>query len=359
MDKEFEKWLKQDEMFDYYINNPDEQEIIFRDYQREKEYIAPENIEEWVDWLVKNPELAEKHYPLLTSRIKKRIKKMPPFFTANIIQKLPELFPKAKLEYNEYFGEKRRKTIIEHIELIKFVLNDYEYTTEIERQAVESVRPELLEQLKLWEKELTEIESTQKLEKEFDKLADEYKEEYGHDIPWGSYIFEFKIKPRIDKIQDINQRINEYKKEKLMYHKRSLSNSYFIGETEITKRIIPLIENEIQFLQITEQEINNENPFSVLEWATIFYYADETKLLSDSHHIKNRMEYFMKKHQLNTTFDNFKTKYYEAKKRINEKNNYPVNKLKKIIPFLKDNYKQTVTKVENELSFLEENNFDY
>lgn len=60
-----------------------------------------------------------------------------------------------------------------------------------------------------------------------------------------------------------------------------------------------------------------ESPFSVLEWATIFYYADETKLLTESRLIKTRLEQFMNKHQINTTFNNFKTKYYEAKKQIN------------------------------------------
>ncbi len=78
-----------------------------------------------------------------------------------------------------------------------------------------------------------------------------------------------------------------------------------------------------------------ESPFSVLEWATIFYYADETKLLTENRLIKTRLEQFMSKHQINTTFNNFKTKYYEAKKRINEKNDYPINKLELIIPFLK------------------------
>ncbi len=102
-----------------------------------------------------------------------------------------------------------------------------------------------------------------------------------------------------------------------------------------------------------------ESPFSVLEWATIFYYADETKLLTESRLIKTRLEQFMSKHQINTTFDNFKTKYYEAKKRINEKNDYPINKLELIIPFLKENYKQTVTKVENDIIFLEENKPEY
>src|SRR5690554_316878 len=102
-----------------------------------------------------------------------------------------------------------------------------------------------------------------------------------------------------------------------------------------------------------------ESPFSVLEWATIFYYADETKLLTESRLIKTRLEQFMSKHQVNTTFDNFKVKYYEAKRRINKKNDYPINKLELIIPFLKENYKQTVTKVENDIFILEENKPDY
>lgn len=102
-----------------------------------------------------------------------------------------------------------------------------------------------------------------------------------------------------------------------------------------------------------------ESPFSVLEWATIFYYADETKLLPENRIISERMKEFMSKHQINTTFDNFKAKYYEAKKRINEKNDYPINKLELIIPFLKENYKQTVTKVENDIIILEENKPEY
>jgi hypothetical protein len=102
-----------------------------------------------------------------------------------------------------------------------------------------------------------------------------------------------------------------------------------------------------------------ESPFSVLEWATIFYYADETKLLSESCLLKTRLEQFMSKHQVNTTFDNFKNSYYEAKRRINKKNDYPINKLELIIPFLKENYKQTVTKVENDIIFLEENKPEY
>lgn len=149
-----------------------------------------------------------------------------------------------------------------------------------------------------------------------------------------------------------------------------LSDTYPNGK----KRLKPSTSDQIEILKY-KQYVNNEmtqaeneislpqpiveSPFSVLEWATIFYYADETKLLSESPLLKTRLEQFMSKHQINTTFDNFKTKYYDAKKRINEKKDYPINKLELIIPFLKENYKQTVTKVENDIFFLEENKPEY
>ncbi len=71
------------------------------------------------------------------------------------------------------------------------------------------------------------------------------------------------------------------------------------------------------------------------------------------------MEQFMNTHVIKTTFANFKAKYYEAKKRINKKSDYPISKLEFILPFLKENYNQTVTKVENDITFLEENSAEY
>lgn len=109
----------------------------------------------------------------------------------------------------------------------------------------------------------------------------------------------------------------------------------------------------------TKHQPKIKSPFSVMEWATIFYYADETKLLPNNRFIGERMKEFMSKHEVDTTFPNFKNKVSEAKKRINAKNDYPINKLKLIIPFLKENYKQTVTKVENDIIFLEENKPEY
>lgn len=119
------------------------------------------------------------------------------------------------------------------------------------------------------------------------------------------------------------------------------------------------LDNEIKQNKPLPPQPIVKSPFSVLEWATIFYYADETKLLSESRLLKTRLEQFMSKHQVNTTPVNFNNSYYEAKRRINKKADYPINKLESIIPFLIENYKQAVTKVENDIIILEENKPDY
>lgn len=129
---------------------------------------------------------------------------------------------------------------------------------------------------------------------------------------------------------------------------------FFMSEVEIEF----LTNQKAESIPAPEQN-KSENQFSVLEWATIFYYADTTKLLPCDNLIKNRLETFMNNHKVSTTYNNFKTKYYEAKRRINDKNDYPIDKLQKIIPFLEINYDQTVTKVENDIIILEENISDY
>ena len=147
MDKDFEKWLKQDELFEYYNANPQQKADIYKDYQREKEHIEPKNIDEWVKWMCNNPELAEKYYPILMEGLKDRIQNAPTFQTANIIQNLPEHFTTWKTKINNLNGKYREKKITEQITLLNSILNEYQYSTEIEQQAVESVRPYLTEQL--------------------------------------------------------------------------------------------------------------------------------------------------------------------------------------------------------------------
>lgn len=121
------------------------------------------NIDEWVEWMARNPQLAEKYYPELMQGLTERIKNSEPFLTALIIQKIPVYFPTWKKEAEQYFGITRTKMIQGYIDLIKTVLIEYEYPTEIEQEAVESVRAELTEQLEYWENELISIgERTEK-----------------------------------------------------------------------------------------------------------------------------------------------------------------------------------------------------
>lgn len=112
------------------------------------------NISELVEWIILNPELAKRYYPELMQGLTERIKNSEPFLTAIIIQKLPDHFPKWKTDAEQYFGIKRTKTIQGYIKLINTVLTEYEYPTEIEQKAVESVKAELTEQLKYWRNEL-------------------------------------------------------------------------------------------------------------------------------------------------------------------------------------------------------------
>lgn len=150
MNKDFEKWLKQDTLFEYYQNNPSQREDIFNDYQWES---ASKDIKSWVEWVTKNPELAERYYPKVYNKLTDHIKKSEPYPTALMIQKIPDQFPTWKIEVGAFFGIKKQKLIQQYIELIDIVL-EYNYDSEIIQQAVESVRPELTEQKRFWEEEI-------------------------------------------------------------------------------------------------------------------------------------------------------------------------------------------------------------
>jgi hypothetical protein len=52
-------------------------------------------------------------------------------------------------------------------------------------------------------------------------------------------------------------------------------------------------------------------------------------------------------------------KYYDAKKRINKKNDYPISKLEKIIPFLEKNYEDVIPRLKNDIIFLRDEQLDY
>jgi hypothetical protein len=132
--------------------------------------------------------------------------------------------------------------------------------------------------------------------------------------------------------------------------KSNLSSTLIIDFLETRKQEL---ENESIFARKTNSIENIQIEFSILEWATIFYYADETKLLPDCKIKKIKREDFMKKHDIDTSYSYFKNQLAIAIKRINIESDYPTDKLEKIIPFLTNNYAQAVVKVDNDISYLQ------
>ncbi len=102
-----------------------------------------------------------------------------------------------------------------------------------------------------------------------------------------------------------------------------------------------------------------KNTFSILEWTAIFYYALDSGLLAKEKNLIESFKKFIEKHQIKTTTKSFKSKYYQVKKRINHSNDFSIEKLEKIIPFLKEEYPKVVTKVENDIKYLKEENTSY
>ncbi len=115
-----------------------------------------EEVGDLVNWIILNPQLAEKYYPNIVTGLKQRIWKSQPYKTALLIQRVPQLFPDWKSKADEFFGIRKEKIIKEYIELLSIILNDFDSSNEHEiiREAVESVRLELEEQLEFWKKEL-------------------------------------------------------------------------------------------------------------------------------------------------------------------------------------------------------------
>jgi len=203
------------------------------------------NIDEWVEWMTRNPELAEKHYPKLMQGLTERIKNSEPFLTALIIQKLPEHFPNWKTEAEKHLGIKKIKMIQGYIDLIKTVLIEYEYPSEIEQQAVESVRAELAEQLEYWEREIKPL-PPQQTETKTNKLK----------APVLGLFCSLINKIGIDK-KDETESATVYcericNKFKLPYTERVRQN-YNVNETkkliqELTEKVLPLIDNKTKNL---------------------------------------------------------------------------------------------------------------
>lgn len=159
-----------------------------------------------------------------------------------------------------------------------------------------------------------------------------------------------------------------------LFIKKDLSINLMMRDSEDRKYTIlsndlkKLANSKIFYIKELIDKIDNfsnypnrdqKNSFSKLQWGAIFFYADDTKLLPQCKYKKDKLIEFMNKHNINGTFKHFRVQYYEAKKRINKECNFPVEKLKEIIPFLEQNYNQTIIKVENDIHYITENATDY
>lgn len=140
----------------------------------------------------------------------------------------------------------------------------------------------------------------------------------------------------------------------IQYYKQYYSNIIeVIRDVPWNKKITPQSERLDQIEQ--SLGIIENQSLSVLEWATIFYYVESKNLLPEAKSKLEKMKRFINDHNKKMSLNNFKNQYHKAVSRINEKNDYPINKLKAIIPYLEENYPDVVPRVEGDINFISTN----
>lgn len=111
--------------------------------------------------------------------------------------------------------------------------------------------------------------------------------------------------------------------------------------------------------QIDESNDNNSNDFSGLEWGAIFYYSTNFSPNTNYGFKRGDLINFMGKHKIDKKYKYLRKQCFIALNRINKENNYPIEKLNKIIPFLKVNYPQAISKVNNDINIITEETTDF
>jgi len=106
---------------------------------------AANNIDIWMDWMCNNQDIAEKEYPEMMELVREMVRETPSFYTASIIEKIPENFYKWKSDIENCLASTREKKIKSYIELINLLLYELKFDNDIINNAVEKIRPELLE----------------------------------------------------------------------------------------------------------------------------------------------------------------------------------------------------------------------
>tara|TARA_B100000767_G_scaffold87040_1_gene83654 strand:+ start:800 stop:1672 length:873 start_codon:yes stop_codon:yes gene_type:complete len=143
--KEFEKWLRQIDLLEYYQNNPEQQQSIFNDYKSDLEYIDPKYHNEWFTLIDKDIEWVKTNYPETMKGLDERIKEWPPYVTAAHIHQIPEVFTKWKTNIDNYLKSTIDKDIRAFSKLIDLILYRLEFNSDVVNNAVNKIKPELLE----------------------------------------------------------------------------------------------------------------------------------------------------------------------------------------------------------------------
>lgn len=267
---------------------------------------------------------------------------------------------------NNYFDKKKLDEINSEIKS-KFEVINSEIIQPIKQKATELniCNPEKIETL--WNNNISEIENlhNEVNENEVKHIVNQ-KDKYLHfrlNAPRNLFTQNDFAPVFFDELDEILKELfkdfDEYKKNEF----DSLPpNSVDLNLTTFFLKDLKNLEVKTpEQINITGTEIpkqKNKSSFSALEWATIFYYAETTKLLPESRFKSDKMKQFIDNHDVGTTIGNFKNKYHEAERRINKHLDYPIKKLDIILPFLTENYSATVTFVENDIDYLKENMSD-
>ncbi|MFN5443273.1 MAG: hypothetical protein ACK48V_03500, partial [Crocinitomicaceae bacterium] len=109
-----------------------------------------EHFEEWIEWILLNPEMAFKKEPELLEKINKELSLCKPFYKALLIQKIPDHFPKWRNDVDLQFGSKKKELLKDYIKIISIALKEENYSTEEEISAFKKVKNQLAEQLFYW-----------------------------------------------------------------------------------------------------------------------------------------------------------------------------------------------------------------
>lgn len=144
-----------------------------------------------------------------------------------------------------------------------------------------------------------------------------------------------------------------YQKNEINKWIRSALNISYDKDTKMFDEDIKHLEKISNHL--VEIETPSNSQFSVLEWATIFYYADSCKYFNQKN-MTEKQAFFIEENKITTSKNSFKNKVIAAKNTINKTQIYSIDKLNHILPFVKEKYSKGVTLIENDKVYLDENN---